>query len=148
MATSILTALYLRASSKDQTESIPAQRDLLTRYAADHGLEIGPEYQDFAISGDSCSGRPGLQALLADAKLGKFQAVLVRQLSRLSRRDSLNWGSPFQPQQPWEVLLVLGGHSPPYTLCKHLRRWDFFSSLRWVAVKPQNERRHTQPRTA
>ncbi|MCY2989831.1 MAG: recombinase family protein [Planctomycetota bacterium] len=89
MATSILTALYLRASSKDQTESIPAQRDLLTRYAADHGLEIGPEYQDFAISGDSCSGRPGLQALLADAKLGKFQAVLVRQLSRLSRRDSL-----------------------------------------------------------
>ena len=89
MAATILTALYLRASSREQTESIESQRMLLERYAKDHGLEIGPQYEDFAISGDSCNGRPGLQSLLADAKAGKFQAVLVRQLSRLSRRDSL-----------------------------------------------------------
>jgi DNA invertase Pin-like site-specific DNA recombinase len=84
-----VTALYLRASTRDQTESIDAQRMLLERYAADHKLQIGPQYEDFAISGDSFNGRPGLQQLLADAKAGKFQAVLVRQLSRLSRRDSL-----------------------------------------------------------
>jgi DNA invertase Pin-like site-specific DNA recombinase len=52
-----VTALYLRASSRDQTESIPAQRQLLERYAADHRLQIGPSYEDFAISGDSCNGR-------------------------------------------------------------------------------------------
>jgi len=82
-------ALYLRASSDDQTESLGAQRMLLVRYAADNNLEIVGEYEDFAKSGDSCNGRDGLQRLMAAAKAGKFDGVLVRQLSRLSRRDSM-----------------------------------------------------------
>jgi len=87
-ANSKRVALYLRASSNDQTESIDAQRMFLERYAADHDLEIVTEYEDFAKSGDSCNARNGLQQLMADAKAGKFDAVLVRQLSRLSRRNS------------------------------------------------------------
>ena len=82
-------ALYLRASSDDQTESLGAQRMLLVRYAADNNLKIVGEYEDFAKSGDSCNGRDGLQRLMAAAKAGKFDGVLVRQLSRLSRRDSM-----------------------------------------------------------
>jgi DNA invertase Pin-like site-specific DNA recombinase len=82
-------ALYLRASSDDQTESLGAQRMLLVRYAADNNLKIVGEYEDFAKSGDSCNGRDGLQQLMAVAKAGKFDGVLVRQLSRLSRRDSM-----------------------------------------------------------
>ena len=86
----VRVAVYLRASTKEQTESIPAQRH--ARWSgtlADHGLEIVGEYIDFGISGDSCSIRPEFQRLLADAKAGMFDGVLVRQLSRLSRRDSL-----------------------------------------------------------
>jgi len=82
-------ALYLRASSNEQTESLGAQRMLLERYASDNELKIVGEYSDFAKSGDSCNGRDGLQRLMADAKLGQFDGVLVRQLSRLSRRNSL-----------------------------------------------------------
>ncbi len=88
-ARGVRVVLYLRASSDDQTESIPAQRMMLERYASDHGLEIVGEYSDFAISGDSCRSRPDLQRLLADAKRGMFEGILVRQLSRLSRRNSI-----------------------------------------------------------
>ena len=43
-----------------------------------------------------------------------------------------------QPRLCPPQLLVLGGHSPPYTWCNQPRRFDFFSSLRWVAVKRAN----------
>jgi len=83
MASPILVALYLRASTDEQTESIPAQLMLLERYAADHNMRIVATYQDRGKSGDSFQKRDGLQQLLAEAKAGKFQQVLVRNLSRL-----------------------------------------------------------------
>ena len=86
MAKTILIALYLRASTDEQTESIPAQLMLLKRYAADNNLTIVAVYEDRGKSGDSFQKRAGLQNMLADAKAGKFQQVLVRNLSRLSRR--------------------------------------------------------------
>ena len=61
MATTILSALYLRASTDEQTESIDAQRMLLERYAQDNGLKIATEYEDFGRSGDSFQQRLGLQ---------------------------------------------------------------------------------------
>ena len=94
MASTILVALYLRASTDEQTESIPAQLMLLERYAKDHNMKIVAIYQDQGKSGDSFQCRDGLQHLLADAKAGKFQQVLVRNLSRLSRRNSLKTAAP------------------------------------------------------
>jgi site-specific DNA recombinase len=89
MSKPILVALYLRASTDEQTESIPAQLMLLERYAKDHNMKIAVTHQDRGKSGDSFNKRVGLQQLLAEAKTGKFQQVLVRNLSRLSRRNSL-----------------------------------------------------------
>jgi site-specific DNA recombinase len=42
-------------------------------------------YTDAAISGSSIKTRPGLQALIADAGLGKFDTVVAEALDRLSR---------------------------------------------------------------
>jgi DNA invertase Pin-like site-specific DNA recombinase len=42
-------------------------------------------YTDAAISGSSIKTRPGLQALIADAGLGRFDTVVAEALDRLSR---------------------------------------------------------------
>ena len=90
-------AFYLRASTKEQSESHGAQRDVCTRCAADHNWEIVPEYLEPATSGDSFNRRPVLQQMLVDAKAGLFDVLLVRQLSRLSRRDSFRSVAIVQP---------------------------------------------------
>ena len=49
MATTILVALYLRASTDEQTESIPAQLMLLNRYAKDDVIIQVPAVESFDV---------------------------------------------------------------------------------------------------
>ena len=42
-------------------------------------------YRDAAISSDSTILRPGIQALLADARSGVFDVVVAEALDRISR---------------------------------------------------------------
>jgi len=88
------TALYLRVSTEDQAKegySLEVQREVLEAFAKKEGLEVYKVYSDDGISGYT-SDRPALNALLADAKSGKFGLVLVSKLDRFSRnlRDLLN----------------------------------------------------------
>ena len=74
-------ALYLRVSTLDQNPE--AQRRELEAYATRHDWEIVQDYED------RCSGsdprRPALRELLAAARSGKFQCVLVWKLDRFGR---------------------------------------------------------------
>ncbi|MCX5784124.1 MAG: recombinase family protein, partial [Elusimicrobia bacterium] len=88
-------ALYLRVSTEDQAKegySLEVQRETLEAFAKREGLEIYKIYSDDGISGYTSDRRPALAALLADAKSGKFDLVLVSKLDRFSRnlRDLLN----------------------------------------------------------
>ena len=88
------TALYLRVSTEDQAKegySLQVQREVLEAFAKKEGFEVYKVYSDDGISGYT-SDRPALNALLADAKSGKFGLVLVSKLDRFSRnlRDLLN----------------------------------------------------------
>jgi len=77
---------YSRYSTDLQNErSIEDQEALLRRYAGLNSLEITRLYSDAAQSGASILGRDGLLELLADAKAGRFDAVIVEELDRLSR---------------------------------------------------------------
>jgi DNA invertase Pin-like site-specific DNA recombinase len=81
-------ALYLRRSTSLQDQSIGSQRDYLTRYAAEHGLEVVREYVDDAVSGTSVDGRMAFQKLIADAQgRADFRAVLTYDVKRFSRGD-------------------------------------------------------------
>ena len=87
-------ALYLRVSTEDQAKegySLEVQRETLEAYAKREGHEVYQVYSDDGISG-ATTNRPALTALLADAKSGKFELVLVAKLDRFSRnlRDLLN----------------------------------------------------------
>jgi len=74
-------ALYLRVSTLDQHPE--TQLHDLRRLAVQRGFEIIEEYTD-RISGAKAR-RPGLDQLMADARHGKFQVVMVWAADRLAR---------------------------------------------------------------
>jgi DNA invertase Pin-like site-specific DNA recombinase len=83
------TAVYFRRSTLKQEDSIDRQRSQVLPYAERQGYVIMGEYQDDGIAGDEFDRRPGFQKLLADAKAGKFQTILVDEPSRFSRQDPI-----------------------------------------------------------
>ncbi|MGF6357152.1 site-specific DNA recombinase [Paenibacillus sp. 4624] len=81
-------ALYIRVSTDRQNEegfSMEAQHDILMELLEKKGMELYRVYSDPGISGRTIKKRPGIQRLIADMKEGKFDAVLVHKLDRLSR---------------------------------------------------------------
>jgi len=78
--------IYARYSSDLQSEvSIADQIRLCRERAEKDGYIIIETYSDYAISGGSLQNRPGIQALMSDAKTGKFDLVIAEALDRLSR---------------------------------------------------------------
>jgi DNA invertase Pin-like site-specific DNA recombinase len=75
-------AIYVRVSTADQ--HVESQTYDLRELAAKRGFEIVREYQDTAVSGRRAR-RPGLDALIADARQKKFSVVLVAAFDRLAR---------------------------------------------------------------
>ena len=73
--------LYMRVSSLDQHPE--TQLHDLRQMAAQRGLEIVHEYTD-RISGAKAR-RPGLDQMLADARRGRFDVVLVWASDRIAR---------------------------------------------------------------
>ena len=82
------TAFYARYSSDLQTAaSIEDQLFKLKERASSERWQATSTYSDAAISGASLL-RPGIQALLSDAAMGKFDIVLSEALDRLSRNQA------------------------------------------------------------
>lgn len=82
-------AIYARYSSESQSEkSIDDQIRVCQKYARENGMTIedGCLYSDEAVSG-SIVDRPGLHALERAAGNKEFDAVIVDDLSRLSRSN-------------------------------------------------------------
>jgi putative DNA-invertase from lambdoid prophage Rac len=80
-APAIRAALYVRVSTSDQ--SCELQIGELECFIAARGWENAGVYRD-ALSGAKVS-RPGLDRLMADARLRKFDAVLCWKLDRFGR---------------------------------------------------------------
>ncbi|HFH4298109.1 MAG: hypothetical protein BGP21_11460 [Thiobacillus sp. 65-29] len=78
-------ATYLRVSThKDQT--VENQRLVLADWIAAKGYSLAAEFVDEGISGaKGRDKRPGLDAMMKAAVLGKFDMVAVVELSRLGR---------------------------------------------------------------
>jgi DNA invertase Pin-like site-specific DNA recombinase len=74
-------AIYCRVSTSDQHNEIQVRE--LTEYVKRRKWELAGVYQD-QMSGAKAR-RPGLDALMKDARLRKFDAVLVLKLDRFGR---------------------------------------------------------------
>jgi amino acid transporter len=75
-------ALYCRVSTVDQ--HVESQLYDLRQLAEQRGLEVVKEYADKGVSGLKAR-RPGLDALMSDARQRKFSVVLVAAFDRVAR---------------------------------------------------------------
>src|SRR6202040_1059228 len=84
--------VYLRVSTEEQRErqSIATQRDFAGRYCDLHQLSIHAMYADDGVQGTvPLDRRPEGARLLHDARLRKFDQLLVYKLDRLGRETRL-----------------------------------------------------------
>lgn len=87
-------AIYVRVSTLEQAEegySVDEQINKLEKYSEIKEWSVYETYVDPGYTGSNID-RPGMQRLIADAKLKRFDAVLVYKLDRLSRsqKDTLH----------------------------------------------------------
>ena len=81
-------AFYCRLSRDDDNEgdsnSIQHQKQILERYARDHGITQFRYYVDDGYSGTNFN-RPGFKEMLADIEAGHVTSVIVKDMSRFGR---------------------------------------------------------------
>jgi DNA invertase Pin-like site-specific DNA recombinase len=80
-------AAYCRVSTdkKEQQESLLHQKEFFTEYARRNGHILVRLYADEGISGTSLKKRDEFRRLLDDARLGLFEVVVVKDVSRFAR---------------------------------------------------------------
>ena len=80
--------IYLRLSRDDERAgeslSIENQRTILEKYVAENGWELTEVYADDGWSGTNFN-RPQVQRMLEDAKSGRINVIIVKDLSRFGR---------------------------------------------------------------
>ena len=84
----IRTAAYCRVSTdhEDQTSSFEAQRHYFREYIANQpDWTLAEIYADEGITGTSTKKRTEFNRMIADARLGRFDLLLTKEVSRFSR---------------------------------------------------------------
>lgn len=89
---------YLRKSRKDmeaelkgEGETLKRHENILRRYAESANIEISRLYREI-VSGETISARPVMQELLTDVEQGIWDGVLVVEVERLARGNSIDQG--------------------------------------------------------
>lgn len=80
-------AAYCRVSTDkpEQLDSLEHQKAFFDEYALRNGYRLVEVYADEGISGTSLKKRTEFQRLMRDAGLGRFQMVVVKDISRFAR---------------------------------------------------------------
>lgn len=90
--------LYLRKSRVDMEAEARGEKDVLARHEAELlrtarrlGRTVGAIYRE-VVSGDTIAARPVMQQLLREVEAGQWEAVLVMEVERLARGDTIDQG--------------------------------------------------------
>ena len=90
--------IYLRKSRADleaelrgEGETLARHQNMLTELAERQGLDIVKVYKEI-VSGDSIAARPQMQVLLTEVSEGRYSGVLVVEIERLARGDTIDQG--------------------------------------------------------
>ena len=91
-------SIYLRKSRADaelerlgEGETLARHKRTLLQLAQAKNYTIGEIYEEI-VSGETIAARPQMQRLLADVEKGMWDGVLVMELERLARGDSIDQG--------------------------------------------------------
>lgn len=101
--------IYARFSSHGQNEqSIEAQVRICKEYAENKGFDVVNLYTDKARTGTN-DARPAFQKMIADAKTGAFQYILVYMFDRFARnrRDSIIYKEMLKDKYGVKVISAL-----------------------------------------
>ena len=81
----ILAAAYCRESESDAITALCNQSDIVKEFIySRQDLKLYAEYNDLGYTGRNFD-RPGWQRLITDLNAGKFECIVVREMSRLGR---------------------------------------------------------------
>lgn len=91
-------ALYLRksradleAEAKGEGETLARHEKILLELARRYSFSIGKIYREI-VSGESIEARPVVQELLSDVEAGRWKGILVVEVERLARGDTMDQG--------------------------------------------------------
>ena len=101
--------IYLRKSRKDidcdEEEVLQRHLNTLQELAAKRGYVIDKIYREI-VSGDTIAARPQMQQLLADVENNMWDGVLVKEIERLARGDSVDQGLVAQTFKYSNTLII------------------------------------------
>lgn len=90
--------IYLRKSRMDmeaeargEGETLSRHKTALTELAKRQRLQIGAVYEEI-VSGETIASRPKMQQLLSEVEQGLWEGVLVMEVERLARGDTIDQG--------------------------------------------------------
>ena len=91
-------AIYLRKSRSDMEAELKGEGETLARHehilldlADKKELRIGKIYREI-VSGETIEARPEMKKLLSDVKSGKWKGILVVEVERLARGETMDQG--------------------------------------------------------
>lgn len=91
-------AIYLRKSRADveaeargEGETLAKHEKALMELAKKYSLTVIKQYREI-VSGENIAARPQMQALLTDVNDGKYDGILVMEIERLARGDTIDQG--------------------------------------------------------
>lgn len=128
-----ITAVYCRIARYDSefdTLVGQHQQNALLQYAAEHGLDNPQLFCDWGFSGTN-DRRPEYRRMLREVKAGNVSAIVVKDLSRLSR----NYAACFElvgstlPKYGVALHSVKDGPSISEVFEEHAQMMQFFLSL-------------------
>lgn len=104
--------IYLRKSRSDieaeqrgEGETLSRHRTALLQYAQRHALHIGAVYEEI-VSGESIAARPVMRQLLTEVGERRWDGVLVMEVERLARGDTMDQGVVAQAFKYSETLII------------------------------------------
>lgn len=104
--------IYLRKSRKDielekygEGETLARHKHTLLEIARKQNLTIGEIYEEI-VSGESIAARPQMQRLLSDVEKDLWDGVLVMELERLARGDTMDQGIVAQTFKLTDTLII------------------------------------------
>lgn len=143
-----LYCIYLRKSRKDAEserngiDTLARHEQMLTTYAEQNSMKIGKIYRE-VVSGDTIAARPEMQQLLQDVEAGMWKGVLVIEVERLARGDTIDQGIIAQVFKFSETLIVtpLKTYDPNNEYDEEFFEYGLFQSRReYKAITRRQQR--------
>ncbi len=105
-------AIYLRKSRADldaeahgEGETLARHRSVLLELAQRRTLPVGAVYEEI-VSGETIAARPQMQQLLSEVESGLWEGVLVMEVERLARGDTIDQGIVAQAFKYSNTLII------------------------------------------